>query len=324
MWKFKESPTIEIAEASEEEAPIAVSWPAVTDTSAYQYLAYSAVGCGDLDGRQFTRWYNGRHWLRLTEGSADEYRPAGRSPALTGASFEAGFPQGRGYNILDLNSLSPGDYKEAKADPTERFVTINRNGRDEAMEILKTASKKLLCVNGVLYVACAQPGVCLELANPQSLETNVLHVDTRSKIVDGKEYLSRHTLVFGLHEWDDVTDIVVRGSSDRENTRSKLDSLRPTVHLPESIDPDILTVRTADTFVKHFILDSYPKTITLQKYFDLNDASAKEAFLREVLAEKRDGWEAAGLPVQLLDLADETFANASIELGANLSLPKPF
>lgn len=324
-WKFQERPMIEIAEVTSEEAPVAVSWPAHTDLTAHGRLKYNFLGQGGEDGLQLTRWYNGRHWLRLTEGSTEQYGEAGRTPNLTVARLEEGFTEGRGYNILAMNPFSPGGgHRKMEGDPREKFVTINRSGREEALARLAAAAETLLSVDGVLHVACAQPGACLALADSDSTETNVVHVDTRGPVVDGNQYLTSHTLVFGLYEWDEIADIEIRGSRDRENTRARLEALRPTVHLPESIDPDILTVRAADTYVKRFVLDCYPRMVRLHAYFDLPNMVAKEEYLRGMLAENRNAWEAEGLPVALLDLADEAFADATVELGANLSLPKPF
>lgn len=320
-YKFAEKAMFEIAETTADDAPIAVSWPAHTDLSHYSALKYAHLGHGGEDGLQFTRWYNGRHWLRLTD-SGGIYACPGRYPDLSGIGFEEGLPSGYGYQLLGLGTLSPGgDHRKTEGDPRDRFVKIDRSGRDQALEQLSRASKKLLSVDGVLHVACAQPGVCLARANLDTFENDVVHVDTEASVLDGQV---ERTLVFGLDEWDDVAEIAIRSSHDRPRTTARLAALRPLVHLPESIDPDILTVRSADTLVKRFIRESYPRPFNLHAYFSLTEPVAKEEYLRGLLAEKRDAWELEGFPVQLLDLADEVFADARVDLGTSFSLPKPF
>jgi hypothetical protein len=323
-WKFQERVVIEVPDVSAEEAPMAVSWAVHPNLRDYDPNKYSFLGQGGEDGRQFTRWYDGRHWLRLTEGSAEQYGKPGRYPELTAAGFEGALPKGGGYNILGLNHLSPGDHRKVQVDPTERFVTVNKSARETALGQLTSAAGSLLSVDGVLHIACAQPAICMANARYGSPETLVLHVDTRSNVVDGKDYLVDKVLVFGLDEWEDLSITAVKASCNRLRTQERLAALKPTVHLPGSIDPDILTVRTADTFVRRFVLESYPRTILFQKYFDYTDPVAREEYLRGMIAEHRTEWEMFDLPVELLDLADQAFADARVDLGAELSLPKPF
>ncbi|MCZ7861889.1 hypothetical protein O9X98_10920 [Agrobacterium salinitolerans] len=320
-YKFAEKAMIEIAETTANEAPISVSWAAHTDLSHYSNSKYSYLGHGGEDGLQFTRWYNGRHWLRLSD-TGGIYAAPGRYSDLSGVGFENGLPMGHGYQVLGIPTLSPGrDHRKADGDPTERFVKIDKSARDQTHEELFRASQKLLSVDGVLHIACAQPGVCFARANFETLENDVVHIDTKASVLDGGD---EDTFVFGLDEWDEIADIAIRSSHDRPKTIARLAALRPTVHLAESIDLDILTVRSADTFVKRFIRESYPKHINMNAYFRLSDPVAKEEYLRGILAEKRGAWELAGFPVQLLDLADEVFADARVDLGASFSLPKPF
>jgi hypothetical protein len=323
-WKFQERVAIEVPDVTAEEAPIAVSWAAHSDLRDYDHNKYAFLGHGGEDDRQFTRWYDGRHWLRLTEGSAAQYGKPGRYPELTAAGFEGALPKGGGYNILGLNHLSPGDHRKVQVDPTERFVTVNKSTRETALGQLRSAAGSLLAVDGVLHVACAQPAICLANAKYGSPETLVLHVDTRSNVVDGKDYLLDKVLVFGLDEWEHLSITAVKASRNRTRTQERLAALKPTVHLPESIDPDIMTVRTADTFVRRFVLESYPRTIQFQRYFDYTDPVAREEYLRGLIAEHRTEWEMCDLPVELLDLADQAFADARVDLGAELSLPKLF
>lgn len=324
-WKFQERVTIEVPDVTSEEAPMAVSWAAHSDLHGYDPIKYAFLGHGGEDGRQFTRWYKGRHWLRLTEGHTEQYGKPAKSPELTAAGFESALPIGGGYNILGLNALSPGrDHRKVQGDPTERFSTVDRSGRNLALAQLEAAASTLMSVDGVLHVACAQPAICLAKGKDDSLEGHVLHVDTRSNVVDGKDYLVDQVLVFSLDEWEDKSHIAIRASGDRPKATARLASLEPRVHLPESIDPDILTARTADTFVRRFVIEAYPQAIHLQNYFAYDDPVAREEFIRGMLAEHRNKWEMAGLPVQLLDLADETFADAKVDLGALLTPPKPF
>jgi hypothetical protein len=324
-FKFQERITIEVPEVTDEEAPVAVSWAAHTDMYGYDRLRHAFLAQGGDDGRQFTRWYDGRHWLRLTEGHAQQYATPGRYSELTAAGFEGALPTGGGYNILGLNALSPGrDHRKVEDDPTDSFSKINRSGREDALDKIRAATRALLSVDGVLHVACAQPATCLARGKNDSPEGYLLHVDTRPNVVDGKEYIRDEVLVFGLDEWEEMSHTAIRGSADRPRVTERLAALEPTVHLPESINPDVLTVRTADTLVKRFFLETYPRATHVHRYFDNDEPIAKEEFLRGFLAEHRTGLENAGMPVELLDLADEAFADARVDLGTELTLPKPF
>jgi hypothetical protein len=321
-YRFAETVTVEIAETNAEEAPIAVSWPAHTDLSDYRAFGYAHLGHGGEDGLQLTRWYNGRHWLRLTDNRENDAAP-GRYPDLSCIGFEERLSSGYGFQLLGMGGFSPrsGD-KKTERDPSEKFATITRSGRDYALEYVMRASQTLLSVDGVLHLACAQPGVCLARANLSTAENDVVHVHTDANALDGEG--SDDVMVFGLDQWDEITYIAIRSSLDRPKTIDRLAELRPTVHLPESIDSDVLSLRAADTMVKRFIRESYPKIARLDVYFSLTNMAAREEYIRGIVSEKRDQWERAGYPVELLDLADEAFADARVDLGESISVPKMF
>jgi hypothetical protein len=156
----------------------------------------------------------------------------------------------------------------------------------------------------------------------ESDDTCVLYVETRKEFTDGSQ--KRH-LVYSLDGWEDASAMVVRGSMNRARTEANLSDLAPTVHLPFSIDPEVVAKRTADTLVKQFLNETSHVSTGVSGYFLLEGALAREEFLRGTIAESRHEWEIAGLPVELLDLADQAFTDgSSIDIGITLSVPKPF
>lgn len=319
-YNFAETVTAEISETTESEAPVAVSWHTPKNLSPFPMPTYAHLRASDETGRQFTRFYEGRHWLRLVEGHISQSYSI--TPELTGAAFAHGLAEGRGFDILGMARNAPGVHKRVEGDPSSQFASTTVNTREHAMRKLDLAFSDLLLVDGVLHVACAQPAICMTDALGESDDTCVLYVETRKEFTDGSQ--KRH-LVYSLDGWEDASAMVVRGSMNRARTEANLSDLAPTVHLPFSIDPEVVAKRTADTLVKQFLNETSHVSTGVSGYFLLEGALAREEFLRGTIAESRHEWEIAGLPVELLDLADQAFTDgSSIDIGITLSVPKPF
>lgn len=125
--------TLEIAEARDGDAPVAVTWT-------------------DRDGSaQFTRWHKGRHFkLADTEHGSDAATLLGLLPpqgphALRG--FTEGFMRYPDQDTLPINHRRIESFDEAR--------------RQKALENAQEWADSCLIVNGNLYVACAEPHYCV-------------------------------------------------------------------------------------------------------------------------------------------------------------------
>lgn len=317
-FNFQETFTIEVPEVSSHDAPVAVAWQAddsLEDFSVPKYFM-GFTGHAGLDGLRLTRFFDGHHWLRLTEGARRAFDPPNQSPDLRRDAFEDGFPSGWGYQFLGLDDFRCDQpTRKTEGDPADGFVSVTDNGREKAIAALEKGATALLCVDGVFHMRCTQPVISLMQAGTTTRVSKTLHVETRREVVEGMPKVGKSNAILPLDQWDEAVDMVVRESGDRHETFRRLSRLRPVVHLPESIDPEFDRMVRADSFVREFTRMSNLVSIQVAaNYFRQPDIAAKESFLCDLLAAHRVPWEADHYPVAYLDEALDILSGARVEL----------
>ena len=252
--RFAEPASVVIREVGSLDAPIAVEWGVRRWSPAHTgNRDRHAYACDDR-GRQFTRFYEGRHYLRLVEAHMEfegrTYQEEARD--LTAATALEALRQGRGFDCLGLGNYKTVGYpakkiKRVASDPTDEFESVTKSKRDKAMGAVERVGDDVLCIDGVVHVACAQPGV--------RLSRSFLSTETRSDLLDGLDsYLNGH-LAFGLSEWRGIAAGQVKGAGNRD-LAIELDEASPRIFLDESMDPDIDRRRAVDTIVKRVLREN--------------------------------------------------------------------
>jgi hypothetical protein len=166
-YHFAETVELELEEVSEAEAPLAVSWACSQTLSPMcRHLDPNMSTAGE-DGRQHTRYHDGRHWLRITEGhvgSPNGLPVEGRSPGLSTLDFMNRAGQGELGQLMGFGSAGHATKTTlVVGDPAARFEYIAQSGRDRAYALLERLPHRFLSVEGVVYKACNQPSVRLAL-----------------------------------------------------------------------------------------------------------------------------------------------------------------
>ena len=260
-YRYSELVSVDIPEVDASDAPIAVEWePPRGQVGVYDDRD---LGCHGETGTQFTRWYEGRHWLRLVEGHAAAIGTPQGHRELTPDMAQRCLSEGNGHAAIGLRRFPPGFYghvSRVHEDPTSGFEEIRSSDRPAAMLAVGEVPRNLICVDGVLHAACAQPTVRMTASfGDDTHKLGGLWVDVREEIADGWLGFTRHHLSYALDSWDRL--------ASRHGMKA---TTPPIVYVAESIDPDIDNRRAADRLVKKTAYEfGYPNELAdeLRAYF---------------------------------------------------------
>ena len=316
-YRFSEIVDVEISEVGTDEAPVAVSWRAPRDSAITSWQDLPLL-CAGHDGRRFTRWYGGRHWIALFEGNLDPLTRSGDRAFLSAPVLADALGAGDGHPAVGMEAYAPRRSKTLTArpvpdDPASMFEELRTDGdRDNAMQAAARLADRLLVVDGTVHLACAQPAIRVPLfaeAMNDYRGAETFPVDTRASYVDGIDGYLGSRLYYPVNEWDEV----VNGRADRSphppSIRAFLEPYRPRVFLPHSLGEGIDQRRKADNNVKRFLRlspEAAPKES--YRYFRIGQRARME-WLETVLAENRARWESAEAPHHLLREALDLLAD---------------
>lgn len=270
-YRFVERVGVEIPEISSDEAPIAVEWHVPTELKIFNRGDDRMLASGGYDGKQFTRWYDGRHWLRLVERHASTAYspPIEGTPELTLPKLMSAMESNGGYEAIGLSRFSVKDIGPEPVlvdhDPTGKFETMLVNERTEALSRAYALPSNLLLVDGIVHVACAQPALRRDRFDFGPISGVV--VDTRANFLDG--YFGFHNQHFS-YSLTDRAEIMEMSSQDGDGSMLKaISDYMVTIHMPESIDPDIDARRKVDRLVKMAAFRAFhPDEAQLREFFD--------------------------------------------------------
>jgi hypothetical protein len=243
--RLAERVTVQIPEVDVIDAPKAIEWDVDITHEDSRPFSARTHHAGDGRAKLFTRWYAGRHWLRLVERSVSDKEMALRGVELTAQRLEEFLAQDHAHSALGLGCAVHGA-KIARdgCDPSAVFEEIRVSGRDEALRSVLALPENVILVGGVVHVACAQPApartVAREYRDGSYPALYSVAMRTDHLALDGYDPGLSKILVYGLGEWE------------RLNTQ-RSDGVvvpPPLVHLEESIDPDIDAHRQVSNLVK--------------------------------------------------------------------------
>lgn len=275
-YRFKETVSAEIPEVHPDEAPVAVVWKARTAIDPRWKHYDHELTCGDVNGQMMTRWYSGRHWLRLVErncgktGAASDFRELTPTVAARAASED----RPRIFELLGLREYAPRSAK-THANPIGTLEEVVRDERDVALEAVCAIGDNFISVGGVLHVACAQPGIRVtdsgKIRSRRQFEEN-LTIDARARCLDGSSAYMMGMISYPLDDWDTVYRRVYEQALDSGAPRPETQLVRPEVYVPESLNTDIDARRAVDTLVKKtlFTFQVFPSGVNprVKEFFD--------------------------------------------------------
>lgn len=324
-YRFSENVSVDIREVEPEEAPIAVRWR-TPETVERKFVSRDFfLTCCDETRTSHTRWFKGRHWLRYVESHLYNPSTSGTSgmaareltPEQLNRSLAAGGIYT--YNNIGLSGFTPkwaGIYtKELDADPSDEFDSVIMNQRPAAMLAAEGLRDNLIVVDGVVYVACAQPGL---RDIPDDMDAPV--VETRSSMLDG----------FGGY-----MDRCRSGALDDIDLSSRIAdaSALPEVLCDESIDPDIVAMRNVDNLFKETIREI---SMPLEMHAEIRDRYYRRSsdfvevslerleLLRGIILRHAPKWQTGAATLKdIFDAIDEIRDNQTIDIRVGGSRPFP-
>jgi hypothetical protein len=225
-YKFTETVEVDLREIAAEEAPVAVSWAAARSPLFKLRPRNKSFELRGEDDRQFTRWFEGRQWVRLLVGHVD--RDNGRSPDLTAEIFEARLSAGDcNRSLFGMDSGSEGKYRKVASAQYHLFESIKKDGRQEVFAAHARIERDTILVDGVVHIACRDPVIRLESTVGTTQGHDVPTVEAYNYEFDWFSHWNIDRPVLPLSMMEDALDICCANGFDRAD----MSALLPVVHL---------------------------------------------------------------------------------------------
>ncbi|MCV9964837.1 hypothetical protein OIU34_23370 [Pararhizobium sp. BT-229] len=287
-YRFRETVSAEIPEVHPNEAPVAIVWTARKAVEARWRGYDEELACGDVNDQMMTRWYGGRHWLRLVErncgqtgaASVRELTPAVAAQAASENRTEV-------FGMLGLRDYDPRSAK-THSNPLGTFDEVARDERSLALEAVSAISDNYISVGGVLHVACAQPAIRVtdsgKMRSYRGFAENIA-VEMRAKYLDRSAGYRMGMMSYPIGDWDKVWRMVYDQALDSGAPGPESHLVRPEVYIPESLSSDIDARRAVDTLVKKtlFMFPVFPGVKPRVKAFFDAPSNQRRALLEEIL-----------------------------------------
>lgn len=320
-YRFRDTVSAEIPEVNSAEAPIAVSWQAQKHSDERWGYFDQPLRCGDEYGTILTRWYAGRHWLRLVDGNCGKRNAPSDTCELDMSLLKRAVSDEREriFLLLGLREFMPLRAK-ASVDPKATLEEVSRDGRMDAIQAVAAISDNVISVDGVIHVACAQPGIRTLISQYYQdfpFHEKYLAVDTRSGCLDGHAAFLSGLVTYPLNDWDSIYERLVQESSEFRTSPPESHLRAPQVFIPESIDPDIDARRAVDTLVKKVlysraVVSAPDRNREVHEFFASPSNQRKE--LLEALLYSPSATLPEGIKIELLDKVEEIEDGMSISL----------
>ena len=259
--RFKEPVELEIREVASIEAPIAVIWNARKKIHPSATSYDRELLCADKSGQMHTKWYEGRHWLRLVKshsgGKISEDGSEDGSAEFSLEAFKKDLGRGRQrlFEMIGLRHHLPTSTKSV--DQAESlYLDIQANTKEQASQAIERLSKDMVIIDGVIHIACAQPGLrvtkpsdSLGIFRWDQIEVD-LTVETSARYLDGHAGFMRGHMAYALDKWKSVYLQATKSGIDLRQPLPEEHLKAPTVLIHESIDNNVEIRRSIDTLVK--------------------------------------------------------------------------
>lgn len=275
FWEWLD---VEIAEADDAEAPVALRWHDEVPQELPSYSARDRWGAVPNDGECVTRWFEGRHWMPALARQQDER--TGAYERLSAASLEKMCAAGEDYanpamlHFPKSHAISRSPEGNPLVESEFRLSTGSTREREIAQIQAKTAS--LLIVDGIVWERSAEPVLYLkewiDLGHSMQLVIKVLPCDA-SEIKDPR-------WVYRVDRFDEAAEaaILEHGAGEVDSVNA---ARRVHVLLPESVsyaDEEMALCHSARRLLEKFA-DKPLKEFTqpfATAWFGLRDAFVED------------------------------------------------
>lgn len=326
-YRFRETVSAEIPEVHPDEAPVAIVWKARKNVES-RWKGYDhELTCGDINGQMMTRWYSGRHWLRLVEGNCGKTGTAAdyRELTPTTATHAVREDRPRAFYLLGLEEYAPRSAKSI-SNPIGTFGEIAQDDRGAALEAISAISDNFISVGGILHVACAQPAIRVSDSNRIRSRWNFeenLAIETKDRYLDGSAGYRLGFMSYPLSDWDNVQQRVYAQSLDSGAWQPEPHLTRPEVFIPESLDRNIDARRAVDTLVKKLLFALPDLKLMNPPVWEFFDTSADQRLdLLEALLSETEAILPDGVKNDLLSKVAEIEDSMSVDVDLSIARPK--
>jgi hypothetical protein len=326
-YLYAEIMPYEIREVTAANAPIAVEWydPRINGSSMH-LITYEpdAIEVFDPEGRQHTRFHDGKHWLRVLAGNTS-HGVRDRSAAVTTADAIRHIENGDFAKLFGFagKTQSQKTLNIVTGDPSDRFDIVKNNTRERSLSAFD--GMDLLSVDGNLYIACGQPCYMMVPGYPLANQHRIVNVP----YVDVWAHRSPRDMTYSRFKYIPLSAADLVTMDTNELTNDIIERMRvPAVLLPESMSEEIDMGVLADHYVHDFMAKAYAKLRApfayTEHYFEQRTMEEKAAYLAMHEQDWMRNGEAFMLPVELLQKAMDVLDGRDIGfVPEKVGLPAP-
>ncbi|MBY3151147.1 hypothetical protein HFO56_01835 [Rhizobium laguerreae] len=237
---------LDVAEASEAEAPVAISWNDIPDAVQTQYW-----GAYQVDADAHTRWHAGLHWRPLLASELD--RTLTGSSAVDAETLRGLVASKTPYHSLLGNSYPhqpPVPRKLPAGEPEDRFGTVVRTERGSVIKAAMEKLARLLVVGDEVYIRCVEPTIVPYYARTDSWAHKFLRIVTSEPEIN-RAFARTPDDVYPVSAFEEA--MTAKHLFSPPAVTAVDATRRPEIHLWDSVNEDALLHEAADVKVRNFV-----------------------------------------------------------------------
>lgn len=238
-YRVHEYTSLEVREVDGTDAPIAAVWSQPSHGLPWKVAGQRTnQGKSDPDGRQMTRWFEGKHWKRALVADTSHIDPLKkmRLPVLDMTTFQRLLPTGRVHRALGiLHRIVPS--KQVSGGGVVDFDEIRSTTLETEKCRAENALANCISVDGELYVKCLEPYIRVLPYDRQEMNVFELAFETSSSVISPAS-IDVGTMVFSLKDFEKATRYASKNPALRAAYEDWFTRWRPTIVLEEAFTTD--------------------------------------------------------------------------------------
>jgi hypothetical protein len=237
---------LDVAEAGEADAPVAISWNDIPDAVQTEHW-----GAYRNDADAHTRWYAGSHWRPLLACELDKTYTG--SPSVNAETLRGLAASDSPYHPFLGNHYSHDPAVPKKlpvGDPEERFGTVVGTDRGPVIKAAREKLGRLLIIGDEVYIQCVEPTIVPYCSEPGSRVPKFLRIVTSEPQIN-RAFARTPDDVYPVSAFDEA--LMAKHLFSLPAVMAIDATRRPEIHLWDSVNEDALLHEAADTKVMNFI-----------------------------------------------------------------------
>jgi hypothetical protein len=310
----------EVAEASESDAPVAVSWNDIpSDIQAENWGPYLT----GVDAH--TRWYADSHWRPLL--AADFVGVSDASLPVTVDGLRNLPSSKTPYHSLlgNLYGSAPTVPRRLTfGNPEYHLGTMIKTQRSEAVKVVQDKLKRLLVVGDDVYIKCAEPKIVPFVVVQDAVTKHRFVRIVTSEIEITRAVASDPDNVYPVTAFDEA---MLSKHLFTLPAVTAIDRLRrPEIHLWDSVDEDTALNEVADVKVRKFVMElsafrfgeasceQLESMAEIRRAFALRNGEERFERLEQALRACVVAWEGRYEDIESLTMLADTISSRQLEV----------